>query len=363
MDPVDASKLVMVTGSTSGIGLAVAKHLHRLGYSVVATYWNTQEAGYSELKRISEIKPIDGKAGRLMLMQLDVRDGESISKAYTRLEEILAGDKCLKLFALINNAGVGSLQPFPWLQRATMRNIIDTNLMGNLLMVREFLPLLIEAGGTAKINRSASKSRILFVSSGLGLVPGPTYATYGLTKAAQIYLTKCLNLELKRDFGVQCVAVIPHNFIKNTNICSQNLKNNQSAWNELRPKEKSIYNKSFHEHMELSKSLEKATRTHPTSDKSCENGGCLSRGRGQISKILSFIEKLLASLRGENRAINLDESGLLEGFELALRLKNPPELIFAGDTVFQLIIGSLLSILPSSLSGLLSETVAPNLYR
>lgn len=360
LQPVSAKHLVLITGATSGIGLALAKYLHKLGYSLAATYYDSNEVGFNELKQLAK------QSNRMHLLELDVRKQESITAAYLRVEELLKQHN-LELFALINNAGLGSLQPFAWLQRKSISNLIETNLMGNLLMTREFLPLLAQKPPTdSSSSRPANNKRIIFVSSGLGLVPGATYATYGITKAAQIYLVKCLNLELKRRYGLQSVAVIPHNFIKNTNICFLNVKNNQNAWDELKPLERNLYQEDFKKQCDLTKSLEEATRAYLANNSSkseSRSNNKMQHNKSLIEKIIDFFRKVVASLNGENVAPSIEKSGALQSFELALRLSDPPELIFAGDNIFQLLIGSLLLVLPSSLSGLLSDSVAPNLYK
>ena len=360
--PVQPNQLVLITGATSGIGLALAKHLYKLGYSVAACYFRP-EPGMAELKRLaSETGHATGgnrarQAGgrraqgqnHMFLLEMDVRKAESIGEAYKRVELLLEEHK-LELFGIVNNAGLGSLQPFAWLQRNVIKNMIETNLTGNLLVAREFLPLLVKR---ANAKGRAQASRMLFVSSGLGFVPGATHATYGTTKAAQLYLVRSLNLDLKPRFNVQSVAVVPHNFIKITNICSNNVEQNQRALDELKPLERQLYGPEFREHCAQARSLEEATKRHIS----------LAQKQQKSSGLATLMGQIVASIKGENTASSVEESGALDAFELALRLVEPPEVVFAGDTMFQLLTGSLLLTWPSSLSGLLSASVGPSLYR
>lgn len=387
MKPVDSRQAVMITGATSGIGLAVAKHLVGVGYSVIATYYDSSEAGYEELRQIRQHLADSSSGGqKLLLVALNVRETKEVEQAHSIIEAWLEKYK-LQLCGLINNAGMGSLQPFSWLQRVNIFRLVDTNITGSLLVTREFLPLLA---------RCESGARLIYVSSGLGLVPGATYATYGMTKCALVYFSRCMNLELKERYNIQSVAILPHNFIKNTNICAANVKTNELAWDELTSKEKKLYKREFDQHLNLAKALEKATREHArtsrreTSDfetniSSLDNnnynhndhansskkhsprrevaGGLVGTLKRWASLVVKFLQGVVCSLNGGNSSLTLEESGALECFEDALRLRDPPEQMFAGNTIFQLLIGSLLTALPNSCSGLLSASVVPSLYK
>lgn len=359
--PVRGSDAVLITGATSGIGLALAKHLFALGYSVIVGYYDSCELGYSELKQLASgaTNKYQLQVQKMLFVELDVRQQDSIERASKECTCLLEEHK-LKLYALVNNAGLGSLQPLAWLQRKTIRNIIETNLLGSLLMIREFLPPLVE-----------SRGRILNVSSGLALVPGATYATYGITKSSLLYLTRCLNMELKGQFGIQSVSVIPHNLIKNTSICAQNVKNNKAAWEELKEIERKLYENEFNQHCQLAKSLEEATKKHA---KLINDFNVIKKRSAQTGKqkekqivwwqvVLKEFRDFFERLQGENAALTLEDSGALECFVDALQLVDPPEHIFAGDKIYNLLVGSLLLSVPASCTGLLGAYVAPSLYR
>lgn len=397
--PVDGSQAVLVTGATSGIGLAVSKYLYRLGYSLIVGYYSSSEPGYGELMQIRDSKKSTNNNGnkqqqqqqQMIFVELDVRNQQSISDAFEKCTKALEKNNS-ELYALINNAGLGSLQPFAWLQRANIRNLIETNLLGSLLVTREFLPLLVK-----------SKGRLVNVSSGLGLVPGSNYTSYGITKCAQIYFTRSMNQESSElNYGIKSIAVIPHNFIKNTNICSHNVKTNQLAWSELRPIERQLYKQQYDEHLKLAVSLEEATKLHTklannnTSTSSSSSSSTPSRSEQQqhdvkgrrplkatsqtqtqqqqtttttgsvmsrLEPIFGRLMEVIERLKGENAALTLEQSGALECFEDALRLEDPPEHIFAGDNIYNLLIGSLLLSMPASCINLLARSVSPSLYR
>ena len=372
LKPVEARQAVLITGASSGIGLAVAKHLYKVGYSIIATYYDPKDPGMAELRQLAQQK-VDSPTGskKLFLHQLDVTKDDQVRHLKEEVTKQLNEHK-LVLYGLINNAGLGSLQQFAWLQRKNIANLINTNIYGALMMTREFLPLLAKN----KADGDNGGARLLFLSSGLAFIPGATYATYGITKSAHLYFSRCMNLELKERYGIQSVAVIPHNFIKNTNICSLNVQNNKSAWEELDPLERSLYAQEYEQQLELTRSLERATKE--TIAKSSIQGEEQASKRRQATGPVASEENLLLSacksvvalfkdiiqcLQGLNKFATFEESGALVCFEDALRLRDPPEQIFAGDTTFQLTIGTLLLSLPQSCIGLLSSSVAPSLYK
>lgn len=358
--PVSGREAILISGATSGIGLAISKYLYKLGYSIIVGYYDSQEIGYSQLKQMAEDTNLKvNEDQKMMFIQLNVCDVNSISEAYKKVS-ILLSNNDLKLYSLINNAGLGSLQPFAWLQRNEIQNIINTNLTGTLLMTREFLPLLVE-----------SKGRILNVSSGLGFTPGSTFTTYGATKCALIYLTNSLNNELKSQFGVKSIAVIPHNYIKNTNICSSIVTRNQNAWSELKEKEKLLYNEQYNEHCSLLQSLEEETRKHVSKACNNNNNNNKIRQQQQLTKqqnesgfqFQNLVTDFLDRLKGKNSASSLEESGALECFEDALRLIEPPQHIFAGDNIYNILVASFIFSWPISCNNLLGRSISPSLYR
>lgn len=345
--PISPREAVLITGATSGIGLAVTKHLLRAGYSVFVGFYDAREAGHAELKQLAQerAKQMSVSGQKMIFIELDVRSEASIARAYGECSRALE-EHSLELHALINNAGLGSLQPFAWLQRRTIRALVETNLLGTLLMTREFLPLLARA----------KSPRILNVASGLGFTPGPTYAVYGLTKAAQVFFTNALNTESQQ---VRSVAIVPHNFIKNTNITAANVKQNELGWEELKPLERELYAREYKEHVALAKALEHSTKTHAGKTRTSSKQG----NENLLTQLKAHLRGIKQALVGENAAPNLEQSGVLESFELALTLTSPPAHMFAGDKFFQLLVGSLLLALPASYGNLMSPLVKQSLYK
>jgi NAD(P)-dependent dehydrogenase (short-subunit alcohol dehydrogenase family) len=146
------NKKIVVTGATSGLGLAMAKALAAAGASVLLT-------GRSEEKirrAVEEIKPLNEQVRGITM---DVR-----SEPETENAARWARDEWGALDVLVNNAGIGMRtvnpsfltrpQPFYKVSAEGFRNVIDTNLTGYFLVAKAFMPLFLENGRGKIINIS-----------------------------------------------------------------------------------------------------------------------------------------------------------------------------------------------------------------
>ncbi|XP_053126718.1 C-factor-like isoform X2 [Hemicordylus capensis] len=142
----------------------------------------------------------------------EVEDQSSVKAAASVVESQLKG-KGLNL--LINNAGVNSFATLETVEQQEMLSALNTNVVGPILVVKEFLPLLKRAATeTATDRMSCSKAAIINISSKLGsielgfeLVKLPMYP-YRVSKAALNMVTACMAEELKKD-GILCSVINP----------------------------------------------------------------------------------------------------------------------------------------------------------
>ena len=164
---------VLITGGTSGIGLELAQQLTTLGNTVILT-----GRDQAKLDRVRSEYP------SLHTMQSDVTDPAAISALFERVTQEFPA-----LNILINNAGIMrkiNLQD----RGADLEDLsreIETNLIGPVRMVKQFLPHL----------KSRPASAIVNVSSGLAFVPFPISPVYGATKAGLHSFTQSLRVQLK----------------------------------------------------------------------------------------------------------------------------------------------------------------------
>lgn len=179
-----AGRVALVTGASRGIGLAIAGRLVAEGARVAVTARNAEplERAVAQLGGSSVALGFAGRAD----------DPEHQERALAGLAENFG-----PVDILVNNAGInpayGSLVTMPM---AAARKIIDVNVLGTLSWVQQ-----AHAGGLAE-----RRSSIINVASVAGLKPAPGISFYGASKAAVMYLTAALALELAPDIRVNGVA-------------------------------------------------------------------------------------------------------------------------------------------------------------
>ena len=170
----------LVTGGSSGIGLAIARMLRDEGY---------------ELTLASRTKEkIEAAAAELGAYALaaDMGVEEDCIRVVAEHRERFGG-----LDVLVNSAGIGIAGTVESLQAKHIDLQLGVNLRGLLLVSREAIPLLRE-----------TKGWIVNLASIAGTAPTPGLTVYGATKAAVIALTRSQNIELDAD-GVRAVAICP----------------------------------------------------------------------------------------------------------------------------------------------------------
>ncbi len=183
------AKVVLVTGGSSGIGLAICSRLAAMGHTVYGT---------------SRKPTLDPKGWRLIAM--DVTNEGSVLAA---VEEVLHREK--RLDVVVNNAGVGIQGPAEDTGMELVQRLFDLNVFGAHRVCRAALPGMRQRGSGLIINMSS-------IAANFGL---PYRAFYSASKAALDRYSEALRLEVK-PFGVQVVVVQPGEF--RTNIAGSRLR-------------------------------------------------------------------------------------------------------------------------------------------
>jgi NAD(P)-dependent dehydrogenase (short-subunit alcohol dehydrogenase family) len=168
-------KVVLVTGASSGIGLAIASFLSKKGYSV---YGGSRTAPPSDL---------------FQTVKLDVTDEANIDNV---VKDIIAKEG--RIDVLINNAGVGSAGAFERTPLADVKKSFDVNVFGVLRITQAVLPYMRKHHYGRIINMST-------LGSSIGL---PFRAFYSSSKGAMVLMTEALRLEVDR-FGIQACTIHP----------------------------------------------------------------------------------------------------------------------------------------------------------
>ncbi|MEM7208624.1 MAG: SDR family oxidoreductase [Pseudomonadota bacterium] len=158
------SQTVMITGASSGIGKASAKHFHENGWNVVATMRSPQNE--TELTQLDNV----------LVTRLDVTDSDSIHAAVGAAIERFG-----RIDALVNNAGYGAYGPLEAFPMENIRRQFDTNVIGLLETTKAVLPHLRGQGSGVIVNISSIGGQMTFP---LGtLYHGTKFAVEGLSES------------------------------------------------------------------------------------------------------------------------------------------------------------------------------------
>ena len=146
---------------------------------------------------------------RFHVIELDVTKSDSVQVANEYVEKLLEKNSELEFSALINNCGVMCFGESEWQTKPIIEQQINVNLLGTIMMTKEFLPLIRK-----------HKSRIMNVTSHCSLRALPGLSVYGATKAGLKSFTDSLRLEMNK-YGVEVVNFIPGSFVGSSNIASK----------------------------------------------------------------------------------------------------------------------------------------------
>ncbi|MFI6511885.1 SDR family NAD(P)-dependent oxidoreductase [Streptosporangium sp. NPDC050855] len=177
---------VLITGTSSGIGLATAVTAARAGFSVVATVRDPD--------RTRELLEEAGRAGvTLDVRRLDVTDEESVATCLRGVREAYGG-----LDAVVNNAGISNFDPTMEMSTTeALRANLEVNFFGVVAVSRAAMPLLRAAGG-----------RLLSVGSVHGVVGQPFNEAYAAAKFAVEGFMESL-APVAAEHGVKVCVVVP----------------------------------------------------------------------------------------------------------------------------------------------------------
>lgn len=172
------SKVVLVTGVSSGIGRAAAEQFVQRGCKVFGT-----------VRSLSAAAPLPG----VTLVEMDVRNNDSVRHA---IAEIVG--RTGRIDVLVNNAGMNMLGAVEETDNAEAMILFETNFFGAMRTIQAVLPHM----------REQRSGRIVNVSSVLGFLPAPYMGLYSASKHAIEGLSETLDHEV-RQFGIRVTLVEP----------------------------------------------------------------------------------------------------------------------------------------------------------
>jgi NAD(P)-dependent dehydrogenase (short-subunit alcohol dehydrogenase family) len=179
-----SGKTAVVTGSTAGIGLAIAKGLATTGADVVVN-GRSQGKVDAAVKAVMELKP----SGKIRGVVADVSTAAGCDSLISALPDA---------DILINNAGIFEPKDFFAIPDQDWSRFFDVNVMSGVRLSRAYMQ------GMLKRNWG----RIIFISSESGINIPPEMIHYGMTKAAQLAVSRGL-AKLTRGTGVTVNSVLP----------------------------------------------------------------------------------------------------------------------------------------------------------
>ena len=172
-------KRALVTGSTAGIGLAIAQRLAAEGAAVLVN-------GRSQA---SVMKALEQMPAETMGIAADLGTAEGAEKVFAAVDQI---------DILVNNLGIFENTPFLEIGDDEWLRFFETNVMSGVRLTRHYLPAMV----------NQKWGRVLFVSSESGMHIPDEMVHYGVTKAAQIALARGI-AETVKGSGVTVNSLLP----------------------------------------------------------------------------------------------------------------------------------------------------------
>jgi NAD(P)-dependent dehydrogenase (short-subunit alcohol dehydrogenase family) len=178
-----ATRAILVTGASTGIGRKITEHLAAKGYLVYAGA--RKQADLDSLAALKNVRPL----------KLDVTKQEDIDAAVVSITKAGHG-----LYALVNNAGIATVASVADTSMEEFDLLMDVNVYGPYRMTKAFTPLILE-----------SKGRISTIGSISGVLAGRDLSAYAMSKHAVEAFTDSLALQLEPQ-GVLVSVIEPGNY-------------------------------------------------------------------------------------------------------------------------------------------------------
>jgi NAD(P)-dependent dehydrogenase (short-subunit alcohol dehydrogenase family) len=184
MDLQIHSKIALISGSTVGIGFAIATELAREGARVVINGRSQKsvDTAVSRLRSLVAGSDVQGVAA-------DLSSAEGCQVLF---------DACPQADILVNNLGIFDPVPFDAIPDSEWQRFFDVNVMSGVRLARHYLPAM----------KAANWGRIVFISSESGINTPGEMVHYGMTKSAQLAVSRGL-AQSCAGTGVTVNAVLP----------------------------------------------------------------------------------------------------------------------------------------------------------
>jgi len=174
-------KIALVTGSTAGIGLAIAKRLAAEGARTII-------CGRSQ-NRLDEAAEAVAQFGQVEAVLADPTTADGAAILFAAVPEV---------DILVNNLGIYEAKPFAQITDEDWLHMFDVNVLSGARLARHYFPAML----------AQSSGRVIFVASESALLIPPEMVHYGMSKSAQLGLARGM-AELTRGTGVTVNSILP----------------------------------------------------------------------------------------------------------------------------------------------------------
>lgn len=180
-------KVVLVTGSTSGIGRQIAKQLLENGAKVIINYGHNDKLAEETMEELSNFRD------NILLIKCDLSKANEVDNMFNEIKERFS-----KLDGLVNCAAYDKVLSIEDLTIDEYRHELDVNVVARWQCIKNAIPLM----------KKSDRPRVINIASRLGTKPMEDSVAYCTCEAATIMLTKCCALELSK-YNIKVNTVSP----------------------------------------------------------------------------------------------------------------------------------------------------------
>lgn len=180
-------KIILVTGSTSGIGRQIAKQLLEANGTVIITYGHNEKMAQETMEELKKFKD------NIFLVKCDLSNSNDIDEMFDQIK-----NKYDRLDGLVNCAAYDKVISIEDLTPEEYKHELDVNIVARWQCIKNAIPLM----------KNSKMPRVVNIASRLGTRPMEDSIAYCTSEAATIMLTKCCALELAK-YNIRVNTVSP----------------------------------------------------------------------------------------------------------------------------------------------------------
>jgi len=181
------NKVILITGSTSGIGRQIAKQLLQCNAKVIINYGHNEQMAQETIEELSNYKE------NILLVKADLAKENEVDEMFDKITDIYG-----RLDGLVNCAAYDKILSIEDLTIEEYRHELDVNVVARWQCIKNAIPLM----------KKSDMPRVINIASRLGTRPMEDSVAYCTCEAATIMLTKCCALELSK-YNIKVNTVSP----------------------------------------------------------------------------------------------------------------------------------------------------------